>query len=1420
MSGESPRPEEAPDFSATVLASFGVFGGPHSGLPQTSLTQRSRNLDQLAGRMPALRRGLRLAVMAVAFTAFCARADDAPNPPARREIYVPTQDLKTVLAANPRAVLLTRDQYEALLRDAKKTLTPAPEPPERAVLVSARYTSVLNGDVADVQAEFTVNVLSDKWAEVPLSMGSLALGEIKLDGDAAVVGSTNATRLLIRGRGEHKITAVFMLPVQKDSGVSSLRLCLPRAASGIFTITLPPGSLVESPQPVDVKKSVDATVASLAPAGQNDALLTWRASGQSQQAASVLFQECSYLFTIDETKVQADLGIVLDAALGSLPTTLQIKIPPGATPLQVLGGEVLKWTAADGSITVDLTPGDRKTTGFRVLLETPSLDPQTKASLPLPLPEVSGVRRAAGKFAVLGGRRVKIREITAGDGATQASGLFDNSIERDVNFVAAYGFAVQPASLKVAVEKIAPRFSADLDTFAEFKREAVFVERTLSLNAGEGELFGADLEMPAGEELVSVRCADGSEPDWKADGAKIKIRWSDGLAAGGKRIFKINSRIEPPKWPETDAFSLGDLKVAGAETINGYLAIKADSMFRLETSDTAGLERRDGRTTPVKGDFAWFRRETFKLGLKLARRAPEVRAALTGYALPAEGALDVNGQLGFSILYSGVKTLRVKVSAEAAAEFYFDGPEIAERNRNGDTWTILLQKETVGNYALKFHAVIPFKMEQASFQTEIPRVEPLDVKQQSGVWAVEANTATEINFKADGMNELDPNRAPALADYQPLHHVIGVFGYLGARHSLKLEGVRHEAAPILSAVADKLELDTVVSTSGAERHQALFYVRTTGDQFLDITLPEASGVWSLTVDDQPLKPVSEKENVVRVQLPATLDRTHPTRVQLLYETRKREWGASGGYKLVAPRLETRIPVLQSVWRVWLPDGFSYTAFDSNLRKSAAVSAKPLLLAPLQLWKNAELFHGGAPDARKVRALFAEAEGFYDTGRYALAYKRYEQILGIDPNNIAARKGEEKVNAARKMSDEQAYSTARSNMNWPATDTPEWPVRKYLAGQTQLADKESIQDKLNRIIIPKIEFHDATVREAIDFLKQKSRECDPDPDPARRGVNFVLKLENVTGLGSAEATVPLAPPAAPEAEQQAVAVPLLPYEAKITLSLTNIPLGEALRYVTNLAGLKMKIDPYAVMIVPLSEPTETLITKVYHVPQGWISNVPESPARAGSQPVFIARQNPKDYLTAQGVQFGPGTSVNYFPGSGKLVVRNTESQLDLVDQITQIAGPSSEESKASEDRDGFIHYGAPIQTQAQPQKAAGLLPMKLELERTGTEFSFEGFQAADKLEFHYLDWWSQARRGWIWWTVGMLAFFAAARYTVWRRLVWGALLLTFLPLCIAPSMTGFCNALLVGWLTGFLIHQIATRLVFRYRVIRATEVVTA
>jgi general secretion pathway protein D len=128
---------------------------------------------------------------------------------------------------------------------------------------------------------------------------------------------------------------------------------------------------------------------------------------------------------------------------------------------------------------------------------------------------------------------------------------------------------------------------------------------------------------------------------------------------------------------------------------------------------------------------------------------------------------------------------------------------------------------------------------------------------------------------------------------------------------------------------------------------------------------------------------------------------------------------------------------------------------------------------------------------------------------------------------------------------------------------------------------TINRKLAGIIIPRLEFHATTLEDAVEFLRQESRRLDTDPDANARGVNILLEL----------------PP--PEAAAQTSPAPSA--ATRITLTLNRIPLLEALQYIGLQAGLKLRVEPYAVSLVPLTENTEAMVTAVFRVPPGLIGH---------------------------------------------------------------------------------------------------------------------------------------------------------------------------------------------------------------------------
>jgi general secretion pathway protein D len=321
----------------------------------------------------------------------------------------------------------------------------------------------------------------------------------------------------------------------------------------------------------------------------------------------------------------------------------------------------------------------------------------------------------------------------------------------------------------------------------------------------------------------------------------------------------------------------------------------------------------------------------------------------------------------------------------------------------------------------------------------------------------------------------------------------------------------------------------------------------------------------------------------------------------------------------------------------------------------------------------------AAEREEVEKLLNEAEGYYGSGRFDLAMKRYEQVLNLDKYNTAARNGMELVNKQRTSYYNEAYNETRSRMLWEVDKAWERPVRKreksgrssdtvQFISQGSPESRDAIIKKLNNIELSRVDLNDVTVREAVDYLRQKSRDADTSADDLRsKGVNIVMRGIPLTASAIQDIEPPL-PGQTPE-----VSGPAVTENTRISLNLRNVPLIEAIRYLTEVAKLRYKIDPVGVLIVPFGENTDDLFTKSYRVSPGFIPATAgmETSAQApgvsssgdGNQRIRGVR-NAKEYLEQQGVPFPTGSFAQYVPAGSRLIVRNTQAALETVDALVE------------------------------------------------------------------------------------------------------------------------------------------------------------
>lgn len=311
------------------------------------------------------------------------------------------------------------------------------------------------------------------------------------------------------------------------------------------------------------------------------------------------------------------------------------------------------------------------------------------------------------------------------------------------------------------------------------------------------------------------------------------------------------------------------------------------------------------------------------------------------------------------------------------------------------------------------------------------------------------------------------------------------------------------------------------------------------------------------------------------------------------------------------------------------------------------------------------------DVDRVETKLVIAKGYRELGDYDRAERAYNEVLAIDPHNTAARRGLEQVERLRMNYQDAAYDHTRAKQLGEVAAGWETPVPLMLregdlAGLhgVAAADESAVLGaKLNQIVIPAMEFNEASLADVVDFLVQKAQELDAsETDPTKRGVNIVIDSSGPEGGDAGRRT--------------------------LSVKLSNVPLAVALRYATSQVGMTYRVDRFAVRIVPPSTGASTdgaLSTRTWIVPPGFLSGeggTGGEPAAASANPfanpdrvaaggaALVRRITAQQFLEDRGVQFGPGASANFVVSSNTLMVRNTGEQMQLVDSIVQAAMETS------------------------------------------------------------------------------------------------------------------------------------------------------
>ena len=285
------------------------------------------------------------------------------------------------------------------------------------------------------------------------------------------------------------------------------------------------------------------------------------------------------------------------------------------------------------------------------------------------------------------------------------------------------------------------------------------------------------------------------------------------------------------------------------------------------------------------------------------------------------------------------------------------------------------------------------------------------------------------------------------------------------------------------------------------------------------------------------------------------------------------------------------------------------------------------------------------DLREKRVLLRQGQVLYDLKQWDKARGLFEEVLVLDPYNVTAIDYIRRINLNLAEAGKQRFGLVRNARNAQSAWEAVAPLINYSdtkqdneAGETRkTSEYDRLVEKLKTIIIDKISFEDVSVATAFRYLRQCSKEKDPD----KVGVNFVLrgKINETTG-GEEEAP----------ANQNNNAAAADTEVGTLNMMLDNIPLERVIRYICQQANLKYRIDDNAVVIASkeVSLDDVQLTTKVYPVEKSVI--------------VLQEGQTVQEFLSENGITFDTGASAVYKDYIGRLIMTNTPKQHKALDHF--------------------------------------------------------------------------------------------------------------------------------------------------------------
>lgn len=223
-------------------------------------------------------------------------------------------------------------------------------------------------------------------------------------------------------------------------------------------------------------------------------------------------------------------------------------------------------------------------------------------------------------------------------------------------------------------------------------------------------------------------------------------------------------------------------------------------------------------------------------------------------------------------------------------------------------------------------------------QLDAPFIGFAGAQGETGEVLVEGVGTMELTAKeGGGLRRIDVREAGPVARSLARFPLQAAFRYhrrTGDSPSLKLEWNRFPDGSVLSAIAERATITTLINVEGKSLTEVTLKVRNHAQPFVKVELPQGANLLSAEVEGEKVKPVQGADGSRVPLLRAGFRPAGIYTVSFVYLSSGLPFAKSGAYELGLPKLD--VPVNLVLWEVFLPERLEVKQFGGNALSASLI----------------------------------------------------------------------------------------------------------------------------------------------------------------------------------------------------------------------------------------------------------------------------------------------------------------------------------------------------------------------------------------------------------------------------------------------------------------------------------------------------